>query len=106
MLFPEALFLVTKYPKIIKNAIFLLNFHQKISKISQNFPTICAFCPNVQKCNGWFVKFFEKYAKIIIFRHFRRKSFGIFLKISQQFAFFVQTREKLTHGLLNFLKIC
>ena len=27
-----------------------------------------------------------------------------FLKISQQFVFFAQTREKLTHGLLNFTK--
>ena len=32
------------------------------------------------------------------------KNFQNFLKISQQFAFFVQTREKLTHGLFNFLK--
>ena len=30
--------------------------------------------------------------------------FQNFLKISQQFVFLVQTREKLTHGLLTFLK--
>ena len=54
MLFPKALFLVTTFPKIVKNSIFLLNFYQK------------------------------------------------FLKVSQQFVYFVQTRENLTHGLLNF----
>ena len=32
-----------------KNAIFLLNFHQKSSKFSQNFPTICVFRPNGEK---------------------------------------------------------
>ena len=30
MLFPMALFLATTFPKIAKNAIFLLNFHQKV----------------------------------------------------------------------------
>ena len=52
MLFPKALFLVTNFPKIVKNSICLLNFHQKFSDN----------------------------------------------------AFFVQTREKLTHGLLTFWK--
>ena len=49
MLFPNALFLATIFPKLVKNTIFLLNFYQKL------------------------------------------------LKIAQQFVFFVQTREKLTH---------
>ena len=53
MLFPKALFLATTYPKIDKNAIFLLN--QKISKISQNFPTICIFRPNARKFNAGFL---------------------------------------------------
>ena len=43
MLFPKAPFLATAFPKIDKNVIFLMNFYQKISKFSQNFPTICVF---------------------------------------------------------------
>ena len=35
---------------------------------------------------------------------FVSKKFNFLLKISEPFLFFVQTREKLTHGLLNFLK--
>ena len=41
-----------------------MNFYQKISKFSQNFPTICVFPPNARKINAWFVNFFEKHAKI------------------------------------------
>ena len=37
------LFLVKNIQKIIKNSIFQLNFDQKISKFSQNFPTIWGF---------------------------------------------------------------
>ena len=47
-----------KNKKRIKNSIFLQNFHQKISKFSQNFPTIWVFRPNAQKINAWFVKCF------------------------------------------------
>ena len=65
ILFPKALFLATTFPKIVKNSIFLLNFYQKFSKISQNFPKIRIFRPNTRKINAWFVKFFEKYAKIM-----------------------------------------
>ena len=67
ILFPKALFLAKTFPKIVKNEVFLLNFYQKFSKISQNFPTIRGFCPNTRKINAWFVKFFEKYAKM---RHY------------------------------------
>ena len=54
MLFPKALFLATTLPKIDKNSIFLMNLYQKISKFSQNFPTICIFRPNVRKINAEF----------------------------------------------------
>ena len=64
ILFPKALFLAT-FPKIVKNSIFLMNFYQKFSKISQNFPTIRVFRPKARKINAWFVNLFEKYAKII-----------------------------------------
>ena len=57
MLFPKALFLATTFPKIDKNSIFLVHFYQKISKISQNFPTICIFRPNARKINAEFLKF-------------------------------------------------
>ena len=56
MLFPMALVLATTFPKIDKNAIFLMNFHQKISEFSQNFPTTCIFRPNQRKINAGFLK--------------------------------------------------
>ena len=76
ILFPKALFLATTFRKIVKNSIFQLNFYQKFSKISQNFPTIRVFRPNARKIkNAWFVKFFEKYAKIM---HYLLFSYEIF----------------------------
>ena len=47
----------TTFPKIDKNSIFLMNFYQKISKFSQNFPTICICRPNARKINDGFLKF-------------------------------------------------
>ena len=73
MLFPKAL--ATTVPKIAKTSIFLLKFYQQLSKISQNFPTIRVFRPNVRKINAWFVKSFEKYAKIM---HYLLFSYEIF----------------------------
>ena len=67
ILFPKALFLGTTFQKIVKNSIFQLNFYKKFLKISQNFPTIRVFRPIAQKINVWFVKLFEKYAKIMHF---------------------------------------
>ena len=69
-LFPKALFLATTFQKIVKNSIFLLNFHQKFTKFSQNFPTNCLFRPNARKINSLFVKLFEKYSKIMHFLQF------------------------------------
>ena len=60
-----------KYPKIIKNAIFLLNFDQNFLKFSHQ----CFFRPNARKISAWFVNFFEKHAKII---HFSQISYEIF----------------------------
>ena len=57
MLFPKALFLATTFPKIDINSIFLVNFYQRISKFSQNFPIICIFRPNARKINDGFLKF-------------------------------------------------
>ena len=82
MLFPKALFLATTFPKIVKNSIFILNFYQKFSKFSQNFSTICVFRPNARKFNSWVVKFFEKYAKIMYFCDFLKKSFENFRKFN------------------------
>ena len=61
------MFLLTTFPKIFKNSNFLLKFSQKIFK---HFPTICVYLPNARKINAWFVKFFEKYAKIMLFAIF------------------------------------
>ena len=54
MLFPKALFLATTFPKIDKNSIFLMNFYQKISNFSQNFPTTCIIRPNARKISAGF----------------------------------------------------
>ena len=57
MVFPKALFLAKTFPNIDKNSNFRMNFYQKISKFSQNFPTICIFRPNVRKINPGIFKF-------------------------------------------------
>ena len=69
MLNPKALFIAT-LPEIVKNSIFLLNFYQKFSKVSQNLPTILNFRPNARKINAGFAKSFEKYAKILDFAQY------------------------------------
>ena len=61
--FSKDLLLATTFQKIVKNSIFLLKFYQKLSKISQNFPTIRVFRPNARNINSWFVKFFETFRK-------------------------------------------
>ena len=43
VLFPKGLFVATTFPKLAKNSIFLLNFYQKFSKFSQNFPNNLCF---------------------------------------------------------------
>ena len=85
VLFPKALFLATTIPKLAKNLIFLLNFYQRFSKFSQNFPTISVFRPNARKCNACFVKFFWKYAQVMHFKQFLKEIFWKFSKISQSF---------------------
>ena len=62
-----------------------MNFHQKFPKFSQNFSTICSFRPNARKINAWFVKFFEKYAKIMHILQFSWEIFWKFSQISQKF---------------------
>ena len=101
------LYFSNNLPKIDRNSIFQMNFYQKISKCSQNFPTIWVFRPNARKFNAWFVKFFEKYAKIMDFSQFSYEffeNFRKFLRISQQFVFFAQTPDKMPHCLLNFVE--
>ena len=51
-------FWATTFPKIVKNSIFLLNFHQKISNL--NIPIIiCIVRPKVRKINGGFLSFLK-----------------------------------------------
>ena len=52
----------------------------KFSKIFSKFPINCLFSPNAQKINSCFVKFFEKYSKIM---HFSQFSFENFYKDSK-----------------------
>ena len=72
VLFPKALFLATTFQKIVKTAIFRLNFYQKFSKISQKFQTIRVFRPNARKIYAFLLIFLEKYAKIMHFAIFLR----------------------------------
>ena len=110
VLFPKALFLATTFLKLSKNSIFLLNFYQKFSKISQSFPTICIIRPNGKKWTHRFVNFFEKYAQIVDFLQFYSEIFWKISKISQNFpkiCIFRPNGEKSTHRFANFLwKIC
>ena len=80
--------------------VFIKNF-QSFLKISQQF---AFFAQNAKTFNAWFFNFVEKYAKIIYLCNFLQNFFGNFRKFSKSFTtmFFFQTREKLTHGLLNF----
>ena len=86
-LFPKARFLATSFPKIDKNSNFLTNFYQKISKFSQNFPTICIFRPNARKINAVFLKFCWEYAKIMIFAIFSRNFWKFTQKFPKQLCF-------------------
>ena len=64
VLFPKALFLTT-FPKVAKNAIFLLHFvkdFQNFRKISKQF---VFFLQTREKLKQGFFVFFEKYAKIM-----------------------------------------
>ena len=64
-IFPNALFLVTNFPKIVKNSLFLLNFHQKFSK----FPNT-VFRPNARKIIARFVNFLKDMLEIMHFKQF------------------------------------
>ena len=92
---------------MIKSCIFRNFLNKKFSKIrkfSPKLPTNSVFRPNAQKSNAQFVNFFEKYYKILHFEILHSQNFENFLKNNHQIVFFVQTRKKLTHSLLNFLK--
>ena len=105
VLFPNALFLVTNFAKIIIKFKFSIDFSSETFKISQNFPTIGVFCPDGDKRTIRFVKSFEKYAKIKHFTNFWSifwKFFENLLKNSQHFVFFVQTRQKINALFVKF----
>ena len=63
---------------------------------------------NVVEKRGYFLWLYytcNKFSKNNKTIQFSSKLFKLF-SIFQQFVFFIQTPEKLTHGLFNFLKIC
>ena len=66
-----------------------MHFFKFLKKSFKNFLWIssvyCVFRPKAQKFNAWFVRFFEKSAKIIHFRDFLKKIFANFRKFSQNF---------------------
>ena len=64
-------------------------------------PGNCVFRPNAQKLNTWFLKNFEKYAKIMHFPNFLKKLFENFRKFYQNFIF--SNNEFLAIFLRNFL---
>ena len=94
-----------RFSKKIKNtnkksnySIFLQNFHQKISKSSQIFPTICVF--HAQKLTDSLLS----YLKLFHSRNFLKKTFENFQRFSQKFSancVFLPKSQKLTHALLN-----
>ena len=51
------------FSKFSKNSIFLMNFYKKISKFSQNCPTICICPPNARKINAGILNFVENRLK-------------------------------------------
>ena len=64
MLFPKVLFWATTFPKNrLKYLIFRLNYHQKFSKFSQNFPNHQFFLANARKFNAGFINFLKKRLK-------------------------------------------
>ena len=99
ILFPKARFLAKTSPKIDKNSIFLLNFHQRFPKLSQNLSSICSFRPNARKINAWFVKSFENYAKIMQFCNFRKNSFANFRKFTGVLGLRPRTPYEAGHNL-------
>ena len=78
------------------------NFLRNLVKSFENFVKL-AFLSKHQRFKACFPKSFEKYAKIMHFRNFLKKSFEILRKFSQ-IIFFVQTPKNLTHGFPNCLK--
>ena len=63
------------------------------------------FVQTLEKLTHALLNLFEKYAKIMYFYNVVKKSFeisGRFLKIAQQVAFFVLTRDRGMHGLCMF----
>ena len=81
MLFPKALFLVTDFPKIVKNAVCLLNFHQKLSIFSQNFQQIVFSAKTREKLTHGSLNLLKNKLKYSIFAFFLRN----FLKIFENF---------------------
>ena len=80
MLFPKALYLVANFPQIVKNSIFILNFHYKLSKFPCNFMFLVQKCGNI---NAWFEKFCWKICSNNAFR-------AIFIRILWKFSKFLR----------------
>ena len=101
--FQKALCLLTIFPKIIKNETFLLKFHQRISKFSQNLQRICVFCPNGEKGTHSFVCLFlkniRKYPKI------STENFRKFLQGFSRIFVFRTTASKINWWFVKFLWI-
>ena len=79
MLFPMFLYLATNFPKIDKNLIFPLNFHQKFSKFSQ---TIVFFVQTRENLTRGFKNFLQNRLKYNIFCNFLLEFFANFRKFS------------------------
>ena len=48
----------------MKKSILIQNFHQNISKFSQNFPKICVFRPKAQTSNAFFYKSSVNFSRV------------------------------------------
>ena len=72
MIFPNALFLATNFPKIDKNSLFPLHFHQNFSTFSQNFPNQLWVSSKRAKIKRRLLKFFAIFGKFVA----KNRAFG------------------------------
>ena len=78
MLFPKALFLSTTLPKIDKNSIFLLNFHQNFQNFLQISKQFVVFVQTRQKLTQGFEISLKNRQKYCIFEICLRDLLKIF----------------------------
>ena len=100
-------FLKISHAKIMQFSQFLKKFFFPFLQVFSKFPRNCVCSPNVQKGNAWFVKPFEKYAKIIHFAQCSSEILWTFSKIFNKFHAKIRHFSQFSYEifLLNFRKV-